>query len=76
MAGSLGRTIRLEEHAFFILFIAIILMIFWHAVWELLGELTNYLHEKYGFKKVYIYAVSLLGVILLIGIFPQILEKI
>lgn len=76
MAGSLGRTIRLEEHAFFILFIAIILMIFWHAVWELLGELTNYLHEKYGFKKVYIYGVSLLGVILLIGIFPQILEKI
>jgi hypothetical protein len=51
-------------------------MIFWHAVWELLGELTEYLHEKYGFKKAYIYIVSLLGVMLLIGIFPQILDKI
>jgi hypothetical protein len=76
MAGSLGRTIRLEEHAFFILFIALVLMIFWHAVWELLGELTDYLHEKYGVKKVYIYMLSLLGVMLLIGIFPQILEKL
>lgn len=76
MVGSLSRTIKLEEHAFFILFIAVILMVFWHAVWELLGELTNYLHEKYGMKKTHVYMISLLGVLLLIGIFPQILEKI
>jgi hypothetical protein len=76
MAGSLGRTIDLEKHAFFILFIAIVLMIFWHAVWELLSELTDYIHEKYGIKRVYVYLISLLGVMLLIGIFPQILEKI
>ena len=76
MAGSLSRNIKLEEHAFFILFIALVLMVFWHAVWELLGELTDYLHEKYGMKKVHIYVLSLLGVLLLIGIFPQILEKL
>ena len=76
MASSLSANIRLEEHAFFIIFIALILMVFWHAVWELLGELTDYLHKKYGMKKVHIYMISLLGVLLLIGIFPQILEKI
>lgn len=76
MVGSLSRNIKLEEHAFFILFIAVILMVFWHAVWELLGELTDYLHKKYGMKKVHIYMISLLCVTLLIGVFPQILEKI
>ena len=76
MVGSLSRNIKLEEHAFFILFIAVILMVFWHAVWELLGELTDYLHKKYGMKKVHIYMLSLLSVVLLIGVFPQILEKI
>ena len=44
MVGSLSRSIKLEEHAFFIVFIALVLMVFWHAVWELLGELTIYLH--------------------------------
>ena len=67
---------KLENHAFFILFVAFILMVFWHAVWELLGELTEYIHRRYGIKKRDVYIMSLLIVILLIGIFPQILEKI
>jgi hypothetical protein len=73
---SLGRTAKVEEHAFFILFIGILLIIFWHAVWELLNELTEYLHTKWGVKKWKIYTLSLLMVILMIGIFPQILEKL
>ena len=72
----LSRNIKLEEHAFFILFIALILMVFWHAVWELLGELTEYVNKTYGIKKRDVYLISLLLVVLLIGIFPQILEKI
>jgi len=76
MVNSLSTNIRLEKHAFFIIFIALILMVFWHAVWELLTELTDALHEQYGIKKRTVYIVSLLIVILLIGVFPQILEKI
>ena len=76
MATGLSTTIKLEEHAFFILFVAIILMVFWHAVWELLGELTDYIHRQYGVKKRDVYIISLMIVTLLIGIFPQILEKI
>jgi len=76
MASSLSANIRLEEHAFFIIFIALILMVFWHAVWELLSELTIYLNQRYGIKKTHIYMISVLIVLLLIGIFPQILEKI
>lgn len=76
MANTLGRNFQLEQHAFFVLFIAFVLMVFWHAVWELLGELTEYLNKKYGIKKRDVYLISLLLVILLIGIFPQILEKL
>lgn len=76
MASSLSANIRLEEHAFFIIFIALILMVFWHAVWELLSELTIHLSQRYGIKKTHIYMISVLIVLLLIGIFPQILEKI
>jgi len=76
MVGSLSRNIKLEEHAFFILFMGFILIVFWHGVWELLNELVDHLHEKHGFKKRNMYIISILIVILLIGVFPQILEKI
>ena len=39
-------------------------------------KLPIYLHKKYGIQKRNIYAVFLLLVVLLIGIFPQILKKI
>ena len=76
MGISLGRITKLEEHAFFVLFIGILLIMFWHAIWELLNEVTEYLHTKRGLKKWQIYMLSLLIVLLMIGIFPQILEKL
>ena len=76
MAGSLSTSIRLEEHAFFVLFIAFTLVVFWHSCWELLSEMAEYLNKKYHISKVKIYLISLLMVLLLIGIFPQILQKI
>lgn len=76
MANSLSTTIRLEEHAFFVLFIALILMVFWHSVWQLLDEFTEFMNKKYGIRKLSINIVLLLIVLLLIGIFPQILQKI
>lgn len=76
MGATLSTTLRLEEHAFFILFIAFVLMASWYAVWGLLDEFTSYLHKRYGIRKRDIYLVFLLIVVLLIGIFPQILKKI
>ena len=76
MRVSLSRGMRLEEHAAFILFITLLLIIFWHAVWELLTEFTEELSKRYGIKKRNIYIVSVLGVVSLIGIFPQILERL
>jgi len=67
---------RLEEHAVFILFITLLLIIFWHAVWELLTEFAEELNKRYGIKKRNIYIISVLGVVSLIGIFPQILERL
>ena len=72
-----GRSLgRLEEHAFFVLFVAFVLIVFWHAVWELLTELTDHLNKHHGIPKWKIYTGSLILVILIIGVFPEILEKI
>lgn len=76
MIWRLSRTIRLEEHAIFIIFIAFLLMILWHAVWELLSEYTEYLHKQYGIEKRDVHITSIGIILLLIGIFPQILEKL
>ena len=75
VGGSLSR-VRLEEHAFFILFIAVVIMIFWHSVWELLSDFTSYIEKKYGYKRWKIHATSLLCILILIAVFPQILTRI
>jgi hypothetical protein len=74
MAGSLS--IKMEEHACFILFIAFIIVLFWYAVWELLDEFVEYLNRKYGVKNTHTNIFLLLAVILIIGLFPQVLNKI
>ena len=66
----------MEEHAFFILFIAFIIVVFWYAVWELLDDFVEYLNRKYGVKNTHTNIVILLLVILIIGFFPQVLNKI
>ena len=76
MAGSLSTNIRLEEHAVFILFISFILILFWYAVWQLLDEFTEFLNKKYGIRRLSVNTLFLLIVLLFIGIFPQILQKI
>jgi len=73
MARSLGD---MEEHAFFVLFVAFVLIVFWHAVWELLTEFADVIHRRRGIPKWKIYVGSLVFVILIIGVYPQILEKI
>lgn len=76
MVKSLSTDINLEEHAFFIVFISLILILFWHAVWGLLDEFTEVLNKKYGIKKITISVVFLLIVLLFIGIYPKILQNI
>jgi hypothetical protein len=71
--GSLGR---IEEHAFFIIFVAFILIVFWYAVWELLTEFIDTIHKQYGIKKWKIHMLALIGVFFIIGGCPQILKKI
>jgi succinate dehydrogenase hydrophobic anchor subunit len=67
---------RLEEHAFFILFMAFILIMLWHGIWGLADSLEHFLHERYGFKKVYFNVITVFSVVLIIGLYPQILEKL
>jgi hypothetical protein len=76
MVASLSTNIRLEEHAAFILFMGFVLILFWYALWCLLEEITETIHKKYQIRKTNIYLIYLLLVVLFVGMFPQILQKI
>ena len=67
---------RLEQHVFFILFMAFILIMLWHGIWGLADSLEHYLQTRYGLKKTHFNIITVCIVVLIIGIFPQILEKL
>ena len=67
---------RLEEHAFFILFMAFILIMLWHGIWGLADNLEHYLHTRYGLKKTHFNIITVFIVVLIIGLYPQILDKL
>jgi succinate dehydrogenase hydrophobic anchor subunit len=73
MSRSLGD---MENHAFFVLFVGFVLIVFWHAIWELLTELTDTIYKRHGVAKWKVYVGSLIFVILFIGVYPEILDKI
>jgi succinate dehydrogenase hydrophobic anchor subunit len=70
---SLGQLEQRETH---IIFMVLIIVLLWHGVWGLVEDLEHYLQTHYGFKKVYFNLLSILLAILVIGIFPMILEKL
>ena len=67
---------RLEEHALFILFMAFILIMLWHGIWGLADNLEHYLQTRYGLKKTHFNIITVFIVVLIIGLFPQILDKL
>jgi len=73
MSPSLGR---FEEHALFILFTGLMIVIFWYGAWSLLDEVFQHLHRRYGIAKWKISVLFVLFVIFMIGFFPQILQKL
>ena len=70
---SLGQ---LEEHAYFILFMGFILVLFWHGIWGLADNLEQYLKNNHGVRKEYFNAATIILVILIIGLFPKILDRL
>jgi hypothetical protein len=70
---SLGQ---LEQGEAYIIFMVLIIVLLWHGVWGLVEDLETYLQAHYGIKKVYLNLLSILLAILVIGIFPKILEKL
>lgn len=70
---SLGQ---LEEHAFFILFTAFILILFWHSIWGILDKIETVCEARFNITKIQFNILSLLFVVLIIGLFPMILQKL
>lgn len=69
---SLGQ---LEAHAFFVLFTAFILVLFWHATWGIVDIAEHYALEKFQVKKLTFNVATIMIVVILIGLFPRMLLK-
>jgi len=70
---SLGQ---LEKHAFFIMFMATILVMFWHGVWGIADMLGEHIEKNHNIRKLHFHIVTIFLVILIIGLFPKILDKL
>jgi hypothetical protein len=67
---------QLEEHAAFMIFIAVIVILLWHGIWALTDELQHYLERRFGLNRIYFNVMSIMLVVLIIGLHPQMLEKL
>lgn len=70
---SLGN---IDRPPFYILFISFLVIIFWYAVYELVTEVVDYIHYKYGIKKWKICSALIMAVVLLIEFHPTFLDRI
>jgi succinate dehydrogenase hydrophobic anchor subunit len=70
---SLGQ---LEKHAYFILFMATILVLFWHGVWGIADMLGDHIEHNHNIRKLHYHIATIFLVVLIIGLFPKILEKL
>jgi TRAP-type C4-dicarboxylate transport system permease small subunit len=71
-----GPLSKMADNTIYLLFVSFLVIIFWHATWELVTEFISYIEQKYNIKKWKIYVTLLVGVILLIEYHPTFLEKI
>lgn len=72
VSKSLGQ---LEEHAFVVLFMAFIIVLFWHGVWGLADNAESFAVKRLGVKKEIFNAVTIMAVVFIVGLYPQILGK-
>jgi hypothetical protein len=69
---SLGQ-LQLEEP--YTMFVVIVIVLLWYGLWSIIDDVGQYLQKYYGFKRVYFNLLTILLALVIIGIFPRILEK-
>ena len=71
-----GALSKMADSTFYLLFVSFLVIVFWHAAYELVTEFVTYVEQKYNIKKWKIHVALLVMVILLIEYHPTFLEKI
>ena len=67
---------EVKEHALYVIFMGVILVLFWYSVWGIADELQEYFYKKYDVSKLYFYTIIILVIVIIIGLHPQFLEKL
>ena len=66
----------LEQHAFFLVVLGIVMILFWLSVWGLTEELIEEQVRLRGWTRRQLYMVILAGVFLFFGLYPRILQRV
>lgn len=70
---SLGQ---LEEHAFFVVMVAIVLIAVWFSVWGLLDEAVNWLEREWTMSRRTIFVGIFAASMIFVALFPSAFERI
>jgi hypothetical protein len=73
LTKSLGQ---LEEHAVYILFMASIALFFSHGLWGLTDKLEAHLENRHNINRLHFNVFTIIFVIIIIGLFPRILQRL
>jgi len=76
LKGKCIKYIQSEKHAFFILFISVIAIAWWVSIWGLMEGYIDWLENNYKVKRVIIYLYLFAAVMLIIFLFPELLDKV
>ena len=68
--------VALEKHAFFLLFLGFVLILFWIAVWGLVEEWLEEFRMRNGWTKKEVYSALLLSVIAIFAMYPRLLQRV
>ena len=65
----------MEEQAFYLIFLGTIITLYWHSVWGILDGIEKHIEKHHGIPKTYFHVLGVILVILIIGLFPEVLRK-
>jgi succinate dehydrogenase hydrophobic anchor subunit len=76
MKKDCEKRVKSERHAFFLLSLSILAVAWWVSIWGLLEEYVDWAKDRFKVDKHTIYLSMLIFVVLVVFIFPELLDKI
>jgi hypothetical protein len=74
--AACAKRIKSERNAFFLLGLSFLAVVWWYATWGLVEEYMEWIEEKYKISKTNLYLSVAFLIVLIVFLFPELLDKI